>query len=344
MDTSPVRFEAFLSYARSDDHYENGRITALRRALSAELEVQSARPFPIFQDTEHIHVGQQWRKQIESQIEGTTVLIAIVTPAFLANDACRDEVMRFRKAEQKRGRDDLIIPVIYIGVDKVVDSSDEVAGAIASRQPMDWSELRFEPLDGASVRRAVANLARKILETIERVHATNRDGELAHLTLEVTESDDDIGFVEMLAASEEAMSLLHDSMMALAEGMQDFGNVIDEGTQQLDAARRRIEEAIAGALAFIPILTPSFFGSENCLHEVELFLEREKSLGRDDLIFPVHYGTCAQLTDPSTELHSILADRQRQDWRGLRLEEPDSRRIDEKIAELGAHIIRRLGD
>ena len=39
----------------------------------------------------------------------------------------------------------------------------------------------------------------------------------------------------------------------------------------------------------IPILTPSFFNSEPCRAELEQFLEREKELGRNDLVLPLYY-------------------------------------------------------
>ena len=89
--------------------------------------------------------------------------------------------------------------------------------------------------------------------------------------------------------------------------------------------RRRIEEALDEALFFIPILTPSFFNSEYCRAELRRFLEREKKLGRDDLILPVYFVDARVLNEEDLraedELAAAIAARQRADWRNLRHEQ-----------------------
>src|SRR5580658_1061481 len=51
---------------------------------------------------------------------------------------------------------------------------------------------------------------------------------------------------------------------------------------------RQIHDAINDASFFIPIVTPGFLHSEWCTREVLLFAERQRSLGRNDLIFPIY--------------------------------------------------------
>lgn len=41
----------------------------------------------------------------------------------------------------------------------------------------------------------------------------------------------------------------------------------------------------------IPIITPSFFQSPACYDELKKFIQREKEIGRNDLILPVYYVT-----------------------------------------------------
>jgi|GEM_PF-4706704 hypothetical protein len=52
---------------------------------------------------------------------------------------------------------------------------------------------------------------------------------------------------------------------------------------------RQINDALAISSFVIPIITPRFFQSEWCCREIALFRETERRLGRDDLIFPIHY-------------------------------------------------------
>ena len=61
----------------------------------------------------------------------------------------------------------------------------------------------------------------------------------------------------------------------------------------------RINEALDTAPFIIPILTPAFLQSEWCREEVPRFREREKILGRNDLIFPFHLTNTDHLDRPA---------------------------------------------
>ncbi len=52
---------------------------------------------------------------------------------------------------------------------------------------------------------------------------------------------------------------------------------------------KEIDQALDQSSFFIPIITPAFLHSEWCCREVMQFRERQAALGRDDLIFPIHY-------------------------------------------------------
>ncbi|WP_172900054.1 hypothetical protein [Bradyrhizobium erythrophlei] len=48
---------AFLSYVRSDDDHDGGRITAFRKRLEGEVRMQTGQAFEIFQDRNDISWG-----------------------------------------------------------------------------------------------------------------------------------------------------------------------------------------------------------------------------------------------------------------------------------------------
>jgi hypothetical protein len=56
-----------------------------------------------------------------------------------------------------------------------------------------------------------------------------------------------------------------------------------------EAWKKALETALDDCSFFIPIVTPGFLLSEWCGLEVLRFQVRMKKLGRDDLIFPIHY-------------------------------------------------------
>ncbi len=107
--------------------------------------------------------------------------------------------------------------------------------------------------------------------------------------------------------------------------------------------RERIEAALEEEVKFlIPIITPSFFNSDACRKELELFLRREKALNRNDLILPVYYVSCRLLEDEklreSDPLTQAIASRQWADWRGLRFEPFDSPEVCKAIERIASQI------
>jgi hypothetical protein len=107
--------------------------------------------------------------------------------------------------------------------------------------------------------------------------------------------------------------------------------------------RQRIEEALEEEVtSLIPIITPSFFNSGACREEFELFLDRERTLKRNDLILPVYYVSCRILDDEVQRAHDPLAEaiasRQWVDWRGLRFEQFTSPQVGKALMQLAGQV------
>ena len=106
--------------------------------------------------------------------------------------------------------------------------------------------------------------------------------------------------------------------------------------------RERLEGGLDEAVFLIPILTPSYFQSQPCREEYELFLEREKKLGRNDLILAVYYVECDELEEPAIQESNPwakdLSERQYEDWRNLRWEPPTSPTIGRAFERLAKQI------
>jgi hypothetical protein len=88
--------------------------------------------------------------------------------------------------------------------------------------------------------------------------------------------------------------------------------------------QERIDEALDAATLLLVIITPGLFRSRACRAEFQRFLERERMLGREDLILPVYYISAREMDDPgmraADEMATVLASRQFADWRELRFE------------------------
>ena len=102
--------------------------------------------------------------------------------------------------------------------------------------------------------------------------------------------------------------------------------------------QQRIDQALDAVTLLLVIITPGLFRSPACRGEVARFLERERELGRQDLILPVYYISAREMDDPALregdELARVLAARQHADWRELRFEPFTSPLVRKAIARL----------
>ena len=108
----------------------------------------------------------------------------------------------------------------------------------------------------------------------------------------------------------------------------------------------KIKEAIDKALFFIPIVTPRAVGSRHCKFEFKSFLERERALGRDDLVFPILYIAVPALDEEeerrSDPVLSIIGKRQYVDWREYRFMDVDTPAFSQEIARFCDNIVKAL--
>lgn len=161
MITPNQPFVAFFSYVRRNDEHDRGKLTDLRKLLETELWAQTGKDFRIFQDTENIRWGMDWKERITSTLESCTFLIAIVTPGYLESQSCRFEFEYFLEQES-RHEIRLILPILYIDTPGLKDQTDKVAVEISRRQWVDWKDLRFASLTSAKSIKKLESLAKQI--------------------------------------------------------------------------------------------------------------------------------------------------------------------------------------
>ena len=117
---------------------------------------------------------------------------------------------------------------------------------------------------------------------------------------------------------------------------------IPEGTEWEGEITRAISESVF----FIPIVTPSSVTSIHCRNEFEAFLDRERKLGRKNLVFPLLYVRVPALEkeelwrqDP---LLGIIGRRQYFDWQKFRHRSFTEGEIAERIEQFCRNIVESL--
>lgn len=133
--------------------------------------------------------------------------------------------------------------------------------------------------------------------------------------------DDDEAFHGSLSALRDAIS--RELGARLARNKSDFRLFQDrEAIAPGKLWEVEIAEAIKQSAFFIPIVTPRSVGSPHCKFEFASFRDREKDLGRNDLIFPILYLEVPQLNDDAKwrmdPVLSVIGQRQYFDWQPFR--------------------------
>lgn len=141
-----------------------------------------------------------------------------------------------------------------------------------------------------------------------------------------------------------------ESAVHVVTGNEDFRIFQDvEGIVVGEQWEKKLADVIGAASFLVPMVSPLFFRSEPCRHEVELFLERERGLERDDLILPVYFLSTPRLDKDEEKgkdpLAVELARRQMFDWRenaNVPLQEPAARKAIIALAGAVGSAIERL--
>ena len=160
---------AFLSYARRDDRFHGGAITALREQLELGVQVVTGGDFTIFQDIDGIAFGEHWPTRLEEALRQARFMIPIITPTFFASEPCRQELTKFLAYEAAASRQDLILPIHFVSI-RDLDrrkAADPLVRAITERQWHPWLDYADLPLSDPRLRPAVRQLAERIAERID---------------------------------------------------------------------------------------------------------------------------------------------------------------------------------
>jgi TIR domain len=169
----------FFSYSREDDEAFEGTLSALREGIQRELSAQLGRSkatFRLWQDQVAIAPGQLWESEIKAAVEQAVFFIPIVTPRAVNSHHCKFEFEAFLARERALDRNDLVFPLLYIGLPALEDEAqwrkDPVLSTIGTRQYVDWRPFRHRDVHEPAVREAIERFCSKIVEALRRPWAS----------------------------------------------------------------------------------------------------------------------------------------------------------------------------
>ena len=167
---------AFLSYAHLDVAVVQ-KVETFCGVLDSRIRSLAYADFAIHYDKGFIKPGQDWQKSIQDHLERSMLLLPIVSPALFRSSYCRYEVDAFRGLEQRRGVEELIIPLYYEtapqleanGDAKDPWADDTLVAILRQRQRIDIRSLQEISTDGQQFHALVDDCAGKIAEAMRRL-------------------------------------------------------------------------------------------------------------------------------------------------------------------------------
>ncbi|CAO5242309.1 TIR domain-containing protein [Frankia sp. AgKG'84/4] len=85
-----------------------------------------------------------------------------------------------------------------------------------------------------------------------------------------------------------------------------------------------IDEALETVAVLLPILTPSFFRSEECRRETQDFMHKVSGVKQPGLVIPIHWHDSGELSGPARSFRDELLALQHVDWSDLRFASPST--------------------
>jgi tetratricopeptide (TPR) repeat protein len=167
-----VRYDAFISYARSDNTYQ--RVSSLRDLIRDRFERLCGRRLNVFFDEESLSTMADWHGRIAEGLRDSSLLLAILSPAYFASAYCRlecDEYVRYEAARHCLGEG---IAPIQIADLTSLDHADAWLTALRARQ---FCDLRSWNDGDADALRSIDAL---VHEMDDRLSRAARAGQSPH--------------------------------------------------------------------------------------------------------------------------------------------------------------------
>lgn len=164
------RTVAFFSYTRADDRATGGLLSEMRALLEDQVSRRLGEPVEIFQDTDDIKGGDNWRARLDRAIDEATYLIPVITPSFFNSKPCREELQRFVDKAEAEGREGLILPIHFIECPMIRDegsaAKDALVKVIEETQWFDFRHHDHKTEIDLDLRKAVIDLAKLLTAKI----------------------------------------------------------------------------------------------------------------------------------------------------------------------------------
>lgn len=247
----------FWSYVHADDDAESGRIAQLARDVRAQFEMLTGESIELFLDRDQLGWGDDWRPEIDASLASVAFFVPVITPRYFKSKECRRELNFFARRAERLGIKELVLPVLWVNFPGLHDEQpdDELVTLVKRFQWSDWTSLKFAELGSGEYRKAVAQLAERLVQAnaAAEAHAASIDLD----AVAAAEDDESLGALDKLGAMENSLPHMTEILVEVGEAIQDIGRAMQDATDDINsnsnpqaelANRLRVARALADSL------------------------------------------------------------------------------------------------
>ncbi|WP_439902968.1 TIR domain-containing protein [Microbacterium azadirachtae] len=250
--------DGFWSYVHADDDAESGRIAQLARDVVAQFEMLTGESINLFLDRDRLQWGDDWRPKVDASLSSIAFFVPVITPRYFMSKECRRELNYFARQAQRLGIEELVLPVLWIDVPGLHDDepTDELLALVKRFQWSDWRTLRFSDLGSGEYRKAVADLATRLVQANSAAEAAAKTLDIDKI--EAEPDDEDLGTLDKLGVMEDSLPRMTNILNQVGSTIEEIGLAMQGATGEIEAntnpsaalaTRLRIARQLADELA-----------------------------------------------------------------------------------------------
>ncbi len=164
--------KAFFSYAHLDAETAPALFSTLTPSLEKAVNSKLVKhEMAIWRDREGLRLGDHWNDRIEAELQGSDILIVMLSPSWMRSENCRKEFLFFREGKASAGG--YVAPVLTRSFgDQVRHFSGEqeaIATDLLKRQYLDVSAPAFATLSSARRGAIIDKIADDLAGMVDRI-------------------------------------------------------------------------------------------------------------------------------------------------------------------------------
>ncbi len=242
MNPSEPGLKLFYVYAREDENF--------RDELETHLSLLKREGVNTSWHDRLISPGEDWRSEIDREIENAEIIALLLSPDFLASDFCY-EVEAQRALERHKSGDVVVLPIVVRPIEFEETPFAHLQSLPEDAKPVSrWDDRDEAWLDVARGLRVVCRNRKKLVPPAIKDDKRAPDPE---------ENPEDFGILDFQAELFVAIQVAVDSQKAIAKHSRDATEAINAGAAKMAQAKtlgslgpvnqRQAAREIAGALA-----------------------------------------------------------------------------------------------